>query len=197
MSYRDKEQPETETDAGGASKTQSVREAFTPFLAEDEETSVKSHVTEHASAGKISIAFLVPGILSLIFAIHEDSQVLAFIGLGLTFWGGLFLLIKPSNYVKGSILDASLTSTYTTIDRIITEMKIKGRGYYIPPAPKGYLPTHLKGLKETIVFISANTQDSFPALDDLAKSKFIMQNPKGICISPPGLGLLADRKSVV
>ena len=189
MSYRGKEEPKTETTAGGEGKAQPVTEVLTPFLAEDENLPAKSHISEHASAVKISVAFLVPGILSLVFSIHEDSQVLAFIGLGLTFWGGLFLLIKPSTYVKGSILNASLVSTYVTFDRILSDMKIKGQSYYIPPAPKGYLPTHLKGLKETLVFISANPKDSFPALEDLARSKFIMQNPRGICISPPGLGL--------
>jgi hypothetical protein len=193
MRHENKEEPKTRTAASGASKPQPITGTLTPVFAEDENPSVKPHRTRHASAAKISAVFLVPGILSLIFSIYKDSQVLAFIGLGLTFWGALFLLIKPSTYVKGNVLDASLTSTYTTVDRIISDMKIKGRSYYIPPYPKDvYLPAHLKGLKETLVFISANMQDSFPALEELARSKFITQNPKGICISPPGLGLVAQ-----
>ena len=29
-----------------------------------------------------------------------------------------------------------------------------------------------------------------PSVEEMAKSKFLLKNPKGICISPPGLGVL-------
>jgi len=29
-----------------------------------------------------------------------------------------------------------------------------------------------------------------PSIEELAKSKFILKNPNGICVAPPGLGLL-------
>jgi len=31
-----------------------------------------------------------------------------------------------------------------------------------------------------------------PSLEELAKSKFLLENPNGICIAPPGLGPLAQ-----
>ena len=40
------------------------------------------------------------------------------------------------------------------------------------------------------VFISASRSSSIPSIEEMAKSKFLLKNPNGICISPPGLGLL-------
>jgi hypothetical protein len=140
---------------------------------------------------KISVLFLAPGILSLLFSVIENSQVLAFIGLGLTFWGALFLLVRPLKYVEGDLLDSEALSEYLTIDRITKDLKQKGHGYYVPSYPEeAYLPEHLKGLKEMIVFISTDVGDEMPSLEAIAKGKFLVDNPKGICISPPGLGLL-------
>jgi hypothetical protein len=72
-------------------------------------------------------------------------------------------------------------------------LKYKGRSYYIPPYPKDvYLPEYLKGLKEMIVFVSADSGASMPSIEEMAKSRFLLENPKGICVAPPGLGLLTQ-----
>lgn len=142
-------------------------------------------------SGKIAVAFLIPGVVALIFSILKEYQILAFIGLSLTFWGALFLFIKPIKYVRGNLLESTAASTYLTVDRITKDLKFKGKSYYIPPYPKDvYLPEHLKGLKEMIVFISADTEPGMPSIEEMARSKFLLENPNGICISPPGLGIL-------
>jgi len=142
---------------------------------------------------KIAVVFVVFGALSLAVSIISNSAVLAFIGLGLTFWGAIFFLIRPIMYVKGSLLDATATSLYATVDRIIRDFKYKGKAFYIPPYPKEvYLPEHLKGLKEMIVYIPASATDKMPSIEEIAESKFIIENPEGITISPPGAGLLSQ-----
>jgi len=144
-------------------------------------------------SGKIGIALLIPGILALAFSIVKESQILAFIGLGLTFWGALFLFIKPVKYVRSELLHSASLSSYLTIDRIIKDLKFEGKGYYIPPYPKDvYLPEYLKGLKEMVVFISADKGSSMPSIEEIAESRFLLKNPNGICISPPGLGILTQ-----
>jgi hypothetical protein len=142
-------------------------------------------------SGKIGIAFMIPGVLALIYSILKESNILAFIGLGLTFWGAIFIFIKPVRYVPSELLESTVISTYKTIDRIVKDLKFKGgEAYYIPPYPKDvYLPEHLKGLKEAVVFISGG-EGGVPSIEELAKSKFIIENPNGICIVPPGIGLL-------
>jgi hypothetical protein len=141
---------------------------------------------------RISAAFIIPGVLSLGVSVLKDSQALAFIGLGLTFWGALFLFMKPATYVEASVLESTAISTYTLIDRAMKELKQKTKAYYIPSYPEeGFVPDHLKGLKDTVVFVPAETGGILPSIEQMAAGKFNVLNPKGICLTPPGLELLA------
>jgi hypothetical protein len=144
-------------------------------------------------AFKIAVLFLLFGSLSIVFSVYSKSQVLAFVGLGLTFWGALFLLVRPLKYVEGALLDSVAASEYSTIDRIITSFEYKGKGYYVPPYPKDvHLPQYLKGLKDMVVFLSAETDFATPSIEEMAEGKFLLTKSKGVLVAPPGLGLLAQ-----
>ena len=104
-------------------------QAETTQQQQQEDENLKLRQAVRVQPVKISIMFLIPGILSLAFSITSNSQVLAFIGLGLTFWGALFLFVRPLRYVEGSLLDSISISTYTTIDRAVKDLKAKGKGY--------------------------------------------------------------------
>jgi hypothetical protein len=133
------------------------------------------------------------GILSIAFSIYSESQMLALIGLGLTFWGALFILLRPHKLVEGSLLYNTTISEYLTTERIIDDFKCKGKAYYIPPYPKDvYLPEYLKGLKASVVFISAKNDGEMPSIEEIAKGKFISKGQKGILMSPPGSGILTQ-----
>ncbi len=148
---------------------------------------------ERSGSSKITLLFLISGILSLVFSMYSGSQILALIGLGLTFWGALFLLLKPVNFVEGGLLYNAAVSTYLTIDRIIDDFGYKGNGYYIPPYPKDvYLPEYLKGLKTSVVFVSAKNDSEMPAVEEIAKGNFISKSQKGVLVSPPGSGILTQ-----
>ena len=158
-----------------------------------EVASLKSQLeaTNRKSSSRIGIVFAVPGILSLAFSVITASQVLAFIGLGLTFWGALFFLVRPIAYVRGSLLGITAVTLYSTIDRIIKDLNYEGKGLYVPPYPRdAYLPEHLKGLKESIVFISADADSGPPSVEEIASSRFMTKKPRGICITAPGSGLV-------
>jgi len=149
------------------------------------------HINRSHISTRIGVVFLLSGILSLIFSIAAESQIPALIGLGLTFWGALFFLFTPVRYVKGSLLGDTAVASYSTIDRIIKNFKNIEKGYYIPPYPKDvYLPDHLKGLKDPVVFISAEKSVVMPSIEELAEGKFVAEKTKGILVAPPGLGLL-------
>lgn len=161
-------------------------------------------------SGKISIFFIFFGTLSLILSminldelmsqtpwapiansVTSNTQVLAFIGLGLVFWGALFFLIRPVSYVKSSLLDSTAISIYETIDRMINDLNLNNKGYYIPSLQKeAFVPEHLKGLKEMNVFISSSENFKFLSIEDIYKRRFLLENQKGILITPPGLGLI-------
>jgi hypothetical protein len=149
------------------------------------------------SATRVSIMFAVPGVLSLVFSIMTQSQVLAFVGLGLTFWGALFFLVRPIAYVRGSLLSTTAITLYQTVDRIIKDLNCRGKPIYIPPYPKEvYLPQHLSGLKETVIFIPADANQTTPSIEEMATSKFITKQPKGIILFPPGSSFLAQLEQV-
>lgn len=144
-------------------------------------------------SSRISVLFLVSGLISLIFSLYSEFQILALIGLGLTFWGALFLFIRPAKLVPSTLLYSAILSTYTTIDRIINDFKYEGKGYYIPPYPKDiYLPDYLKGLKDLVVFVSAASASEIPSIEVIAEGKFISENPKGVLLVPPGSGILTQ-----
>ncbi len=141
---------------------------------------------------KIGFTLLIFGALVFVASFVATSTVLAFVGLGLTFWGALFLFAKPIRFVRSNLLDSTALSSYTTIDRIIADLNYKGKPKYIPPYPKEvYLPEYLKGLKEMIVFISAKNTTTIPTIEEMAKKQFLVKNPKGICFTPPGFGLVS------
>ncbi|MGQ9460588.1 MAG: hypothetical protein ACUVRA_05105 [Candidatus Bathyarchaeaceae archaeon] len=142
-------------------------------------------------SSKIGFTLLITGALVLVASFVATSTVLAFIGLGLTFWGALFLFAKPIKFVRSTLLDSTALSSYTMMDRIIGDLNYKGKPIYIPSYPEeAYLPEYLKGLKEMVVFISAENVTAIPTIEEMAKRQFLVKNPKGICITPPGFGLV-------
>ena len=142
-------------------------------------------------ANRIAITLLIIGALLLSVSVFVSSTILAFIGLSLAFWGSLFLFATTTKFVKALVLDAAAISYYTTLDRIIDDLNLKGKPIYIPPYPKDtYLPEHLVGLKEMVVFISAEDNAEIPNIGEMAQKEFLVKNPKGILITPPGSGLI-------
>jgi hypothetical protein len=145
-----------------------------------------------AVSGRIGVAFLVLGVVALIFSVIQGIQILAFVGLGLTFWGALFIMIVPTRFVEGSLLSAEAIPIYKTADRIVTSLTGEPTAYYTPPYPENApLPDHLKGLKDMVVFITDDKVKVIPDIQELSEGKFIMHSPSGVAITPPGLGLLA------
>jgi len=190
-SRKEQEKTERGSESDQLMTTQYLIKALKQLQVENEKLRFELRKLKQAPSGKLGIFLIVPGVLALIFSVITESQVLAFIGLGLTFWGALFFFIKPVKYVKSELLDSTAIASYSTIDRIIKDLKYKGTSYYIPPYPKEvYLPEYLKGLKDMIVFISADSSSNMPSIEEMAKSKFLLKNPKGICVAPPGSGLL-------
>jgi hypothetical protein len=81
----------------------------------------------------IGYTILLFGALSLFFSIFYEHTVLAFIGLGLTFWGALLLYIRSENYVKAKLLNSTMIPTLANMDKILTELGYQGKAVYLPP----------------------------------------------------------------
>ena len=160
---------------------------------------------------RIALLFLISGIALFVLSVFFGSQIICVIGLGLIFWGALFLLITPLKYVEGNFLITSTLPAYMTIDRMLKDLNPKNEAYNIPACPRNVcLPEHLKGLRETVTFIPAEhstemakinetedaAEDKFlfenpkELLISIARDKFLIENPKGLLITSPGIGLL-------
>jgi hypothetical protein len=77
----------------------------------------------------LAIVFLVLGIYLFIVAVLLGSQIICLVGLGLTFWGALFLLAPPSKHVEANFLITSSLPDYMTIDRMLTYINSKNEAY--------------------------------------------------------------------
>lgn len=93
------------------------------------------------------ILLLILGAVALVTSLTYVSQILAFIGLGLVFWGTVLTYIQTTEYVKKTVLDATATSLLTTLEQTLKELDFKGHPVYLPPkylnnpeTPKVYLP---------------------------------------------------------
>jgi len=127
-------------------------------------------------AGYLLFSF---GVLSLTSSIFYSSFILAFIGLGLTFWGALLLYIAPTKFVKGVLLDSTAISSLVSISRIIADLRYEGDGVYLPPR-------YLREVKGGTVFIPVRKEIVVPPVQ-VAEGRLF--HPNGICLTPPGLSL--------
>jgi len=130
----------------------------------------------------IASSLLTIGAVALISSIVFFSSILAFIGLGLTFWGALFFFIKPVAYVRAKLLDSTAVPSLVAIDKILTDEACQGKGVYLAPKSE-------EGSRNGMVFIAANNEIAIPSMDEIAGGKVFLKNSKGVCLLPPGYGL--------
>ena len=131
----------------------------------------------------ITVFLFALGLLALAASIIATSTILAFIGLGLTFWGALFLYVTNERYVKHDLLSATTVSSLDNLRQILTALNYHGNATYLPPH---YCPAF-----EPRVYIPRNPTDSLPpadALHHLGDAPFL-PTPEAALIIPPGLAL--------
>ena len=131
---------------------------------------------------RIGYLFIYFGVISLVSSVLTNSSILAFIGLGLTLWGGLFLFIKPTKHVQLNVFTSATVSSLVTVERMLRELNYKGQPVYLPPR-------QLKELHEGIVFVPIEPGVHLPKTNALSGGKMFL-NSEGVCLTPPGQGLM-------
>lgn len=154
----------------------------------------KPAIRLHQESGKAStretnlqlviFALFISGILSIAASIIYSSSILAFIGLGLIFWGALLLFIRPKNHIGIRFVDSVALSMITTFSQIIADLGYRGKAVYLPPK---YSNIQCGGK----TFVSSREQFVLPPADKTMGGKIFMKTPEGICFVPPG-SRLAD-----
>jgi hypothetical protein len=124
-----------------------------------------------------SAALLTLGAISLVGSIAFTSTILAFIGLGLAFYGMLFLFIRPAKNVESETLESAL-SPIRTLDLLLTQLGYHGRGIYLP-AGNG-----------VILFVPEGDGSQLAMnLGEPENLQALANSSQGVMLSPPGLAL--------
>lgn len=133
----------------------------------------------------IILLILSAGVIALSLSINYTSSMLAFIGLGLIFWGALLSYIRNEKYVKETLLDNATSPSLTSLNQVITELGYAGKGIYLPSK-------YLKNFESSKVYISMREDTKLPSQKEIQneEDKAILKNPEGILITPPGAELL-------
>jgi hypothetical protein len=127
---------------------------------------------------------LILGAIALSASVVSTSTILAFIGLGLIFWGALFLYIKPEEYIKKVLLEAALSPSLTTLDQMLQELGYKGDTTYLPPK-------YFANPETTKVYRSKHKHRSLPTPEQvqLYENQPVARTTRGILLTPPGIQL--------
>jgi hypothetical protein len=128
----------------------------------------------------VAYSLFALGILLTLASVFYEQMIMAFIGLGLTFWGGVLLYITPSKHVPLELLTASTTSILANIEKIITDSNLTGKGIYLPPK-------YLKDFESSLAFIPSRANQSLPI--GTYEAKLYSGNPSGMFLTPPGMAL--------
>jgi hypothetical protein len=132
----------------------------------------------------ISAIMLVGGLLALVASIFYGLSTLAFIGLGLVFWGALLLYIRPEGYTRKEILNAVILPSLATLNEMIQELDYNGEALYLPPR-------YFANPESTRVYITKQKVATLPTPELIQKNEnqLFVKNTKGLLLMPPGAEL--------
>jgi hypothetical protein len=148
---------------------------------------------QNTKVAAATAVFIASGSACIALSVLYNMQILAFVGLGLTFWGAIFAFTRIGNVVEASILDKTAKSNYSTFNRIMNDYNFTAKGYYLPAYPSDVtLPNYLTNLKESVVFVTNEPYFGIPSVDDIAKSRFMSSKANGVFLTSPGYDLLTN-----
>ncbi len=81
----------------------------------------------------IASTLIITGAVAIALSIYYVSSILAFIGLGLVFWGIILTYVRSEEYAKKIVLDTTVSSQQATVDYIMRGLKYKNDVIYLPP----------------------------------------------------------------
>lgn len=147
---------------------------------------VSAHAITRINQTKlISSVLITTGTAALILSIYYTSSILAFIGLGLVFWGIIFTYIRPEEYTKRTLLDATVSPLLATLDQIMQETSYEGKAVFLPPK---YFPN--PGTNKVYIPKQKDTKLPTPEQIQTQEAQFIIENPQGFLLTPPGAELV-------
>jgi hypothetical protein len=113
------------------------------------------------------------------------SSLLAFIGLGLVFWGAVLFYVRPEKYVKETLLDKTALPSLADLGQMVRELGYHGKAIYLPPK-------YLKNFESSRIYISEHEGTKLPSPEELHKEddKMVLRSVGGVSMTPPGAELV-------
>lgn len=124
------------------------------------------------------------GVIALALSVSYTSSILAFIGLGLVFWGAVLFYIRPERYVRQILLDKTVMPSLATLDEIITELGYQSKGVHLPPE-------YFTNFESAKVYIGAGMNAKLPMPEEIREeeNRVFLKKPAGMLITSPGFEL--------
>lgn len=152
------------------------------LLAQNEKLRLKLQKQKGKPSTLIGFCFLFFGIFIIGLSVLYESSLLMFIGLATTLWGSLLLFIRPTRYIRSTLLNSTVLSSLEALDQLIKGLEYKGKAVYLPPRP-------LKKSKGGQIFIPKKDVTVIPPVKKEETQQVFAKNPNGIYITPPGAEL--------
>jgi len=127
---------------------------------------------------------IVIGTVALILSIIYTSSILAFIGLGLIFWGILFAYMRTEEYTKKALLDTIASPQLPALNQIIQELAYKGNTIYLPPK-------YFTDPETNKAYIPKQKETKLPTPEQIQRqeTQALIKDPEGVLLTPPGAEL--------
>jgi uncharacterized membrane protein YkoI len=132
----------------------------------------------------ISPILITIAAIALALSVVYSSSILAFIGLGLMFWGAILAYIQTEEYVKGKLLEATAAAPLMTLNQLLNELNYEGKAIYLPPK-------YLRDQDESRAYIPKQKGGPFPTPEQIQEqeNKLFIKSPNDLLITPPGAEL--------
>lgn len=128
----------------------------------------------------VSPSMIMAGVVALVFSIIYASQIPAFIGLGLIFWGIIVKYIATEEYVKQSILNATVLTPLTIMNENIRGLNFEGKAVYLPPQ-------YLTEIESNKACITKKQNDKLPTPEETQfENNSVIRYPEWFLLTPPG-----------
>jgi hypothetical protein len=128
----------------------------------------------------LSLIMLLAGFFELIFSIVFTSSNLAFLGLGLIFFGAVLDYIRTDGYVKKVLLDATVISQ-VALNEVIRELGYAGQVIYLPPK-------YFDNPDTQKAYVSKQRYARLPTPEQIRDQAFLSSG-QGILFTPSGAEL--------
>jgi uncharacterized membrane protein len=131
-----------------------------------------------------SSILITTGAVAIFISVIYSWPILAFIGLGLLFWGITFTYVRTEEYARKILLDTTASSQQATLNQIIKELRYEGDVIYLPPK-------YFSDPETNKAFIPEQKNSPLPKPEQIQRQEqdFVIEEPPGVLFTPPGAEL--------